>query len=211
MEAQEIEQNRIARKLHDEIGQELTVVKMNLHTLEELTEANPAIQLLSDSAGIMERIIQQIRSLSRDLYPSMLEDLGLVAALHWHVDRHARRAGITADFIADPTMPRPALAIEMSCFRVAQEALTNALKHAKAKRLSIELRCSDKVLMMIVRDDGAGFDVDEAWKRVSQGESLGLLSMEERVSSVGGHIEVRSSPGGGTEVRVQFPLRERSS
>lgn len=212
MKAQETERRRIARALHDDVGQALVAVKMNLQAMEELPEAAaiPMVQPLSESAEIVEKIINQIRDLSRDLHPTMLDDLGLAAALRWQVDRHAQRAGIASNFIADPSLARNEPAVEISCFRVAQEALTNIVKHAKARRVSVELRRRGMRLEMTIRDDGVGFDVEAAWKKVSEGESFGLLSMEERVSAAGGRIEIRSVPGSGTEVRAEFPLNGSS-
>jgi PAS domain S-box-containing protein len=207
LEAQENERRSIARELHDEIGQTLTATKINLQALTQRTAASELD--LTDSIGAVERALQQVRNLSLDLHPSLLDDLGLVPALRWSLDRQAKGAGFTTHFVAAPLETRPPAEIEIACFRVAQEALTNVARHAQAKHVHIELRQRDAVeLQLIVRDDGVGFDVRAARERAMQGASLGLLGMEERVRLVGGQIEIESAPGRGAEIRARFPMIE---
>jgi signal transduction histidine kinase len=205
IQAQEAERRRLARELHDEIGQVLTAVKMNLQAVQRADAPKPDGRL-SESIGIVERALQQVRNLSLDLRPSLLDDLGLVAALRWYVDRQAGRAGFQGQFTADPGRVDVPPDLATACFRVAQEAVTNVIRHAKARTVHVGLRLTDGELQLTVRDDGAGFDVPQARRRASRGGSLGLLGMQERAQLVGGRMEIDSAPGRGTEVRVRFPV-----
>ncbi len=205
LEAQENERRHIARELHDEIGQALTAVKINLQTAQRTPDVLTAS--LQESISIVDRTLQQVRTLSLDLRPALLDDLGLVAALRWYVDRQAQRAGFVAQFVADPLETRPRPDLETACFRVAQEALTNVARHARAQQVRVELRQRDAELHLLIRDDGKGFDVRAAQERATQGASMGLLGMQERVWLVGGQIDIASAPAEGTEVRVRFPLQ----
>ena len=202
--AQEEERRRIARELHDEIGQILTVVKINLESLRE-----PA-RLASATAGIdtcvqnVDRAIQQARALALDLRPATLDHLGLPAALRWFVDQIP--AGRPQTHLAVEECDGKALSSEVktAAFRVGQEAVTNVLRHASARNVWVSLAGGRSTLELTVRDDGLGFDVGTV--RRSPSASFGLSSMEERVRLVGGQLEIRSSPGAGTEVRARFPL-----
>ena len=152
-----------------------------------------------------------MRNLSLDLRPSLLDDLGLVPALRWHVNRQAERAGFTAVFTADVLEARLSPDLEIACFRVVQEALTNVVRYARAQHVLVELRRHDTELELTIRDDGVGFDVESALGRAMHGASLGLLGMDERVSLMGGQMEIESEPMGGTEIRARFPLAWSSS
>jgi len=205
LEAQENERRHLARELHDEIGQALTAVKINLQAAQRTPEA--LVSYLEDSISIADRTLQQVRTLSLDLRPALLDDLGLVVALRWYVDRQAQRTGFTAQFVADALKTRPRPDIETACFRVAQEALTNVVRHARAQQVRVELHQRDTELHLLIRDDGKGFDVRTAQERAAQGASMGLLGMQERVWLVGGQIAIESTPAWGTEIRVRFPLQ----
>ncbi len=202
----EEESSRIARELHDEIGQALTAIKIHLQTLQRRADASPIAADLSESIGMSERALEQVRNLSLDLRPSVLDDLGLAAALRWYLDRQALLSGFTAGFSADLPPGRLPRELETACFRVAQQALTNVAQHARARRVSVDLRREEAGLSIAIRDDGVGFDVAAARALARGGRSLGILGMEERVSLLGGSFEVRSGPSGGTEVRARFPL-----
>ncbi len=209
IEAQETERRHIARELHDEIGQALTAVKINLQAIQRLPDPSTLTAYLQESIEIVERALQQVRNLSLDLRPSLLDDLGLIAALRWYIDRQAQRAGFTARLTADPIETRLPADIETTCFRVAQQALTNIVRHAQARHVDVELRHSDAVLELIIRDDGVGFDVQAALDNAVKGASLGLLGMQERVLLIGGQIEIRSAPGQGTEIQARLPLTSK--
>jgi PAS domain S-box-containing protein len=205
IEIQESERRHLARELHDEIGQALTATKINLESLLRETEPAARSKRAADSISLVERLLQTVRNLSLNLRPPMLDDLGLVAALRWLLDQHARTTGREVNFRHDLTDERFATMIETACFRVAQEALTNVTRHSRAHSVHVELCRQTEGLMLSVRDDGKGFDVAEARRRATHGNSLGLVGMEERVTLVNGRFSVTSSSGG-TELRAWFPL-----
>jgi signal transduction histidine kinase len=149
-----------------------------------------------------------VRDLSLDLRPAMLDDLGLVSALRWYLDLQAKRVGYKARLAADTNDVRISPAIEIAAFRVAQEALTNVARHARARRVNVRLRVRDGALRLVIRDDGGGFDADAILRRGRRGEGLGLLGMRERAALLGGQVMIRSAPGRGTEVRLLIPLEQ---
>ena len=206
LEAQETERRHLARELHDEIGQVLTAVKINLQALQQSSAASNMTWPLQESINIVEVALQQVRSLSLDLRPSILDDLGLEAALRWYVARQTQRAGIIGEFVREPLETKLSSNLETTCFRVVQEALTNVIRHAKAQRVTIELRQWETQLHLVIRDDGIGFDVHAARERATSGGSLGLLGMEERVLLVGGQIKIESMHQHGTEIHASFPV-----
>ena len=207
VEAQETERRNLARELHDEIGQALTVLQLNFQALL----LSPGIEALSprlnESLAVVERVLEQVHDISLNLRPSMLDDLGLEPALRWCMNRQAVLAGLQAEFATDPLEQRLDPIIETECFRIAQEALTNVVRHAQARTVTVTLHTKDGRLHLGVRDDGVGFDVAPVREQAVRGASLGLLSMEERAALAGGGLEFKSSPGHGTEVRAWFPLK----
>jgi PAS domain S-box-containing protein len=200
LEAQESERRRLAHELHDDFGQLLTAIRLNVRAAPK----NPA--RLDEAMNLVDQAIAQVRSLALELRPSILDDLGLVAALRWLLDRQAERAGYAGDVRASVPQGRLPAAIETSCFRLAQEALTNVVRHAEARHVSVQVEAGEEEIEIVVRDDGKGFDVPRARENAVHGASLGLLSMEERVALAGGRLEVQSAPGKGTTVKATFPL-----
>lgn len=206
MEIQESERRAIARDLHDEIGQALTAIKMNVREIGEYTKTVAVEKQVSDSLQILDQVIQHTRNLALDLRPSMLDELGLIPALRWYIGRQAKRAGWKMDFLADETPMRPAAAVEIACFRITQEALTNVARHAKATEVEVRLHMSQTQLDLIIRDNGVGFNVDVFHANRGLETTVGLSGMEERVRLAGGLIRIHSSPATGTEVHASFPL-----
>lgn len=206
MQIQETERRTLARELHDEIGQALTAVKIHLQALLLRSDTLKHVPQIEDSLRIVDGALEQVRSLSLDLRPSQLDDLGLQPALRWYLDRQSRIAGLDLQFGADALPARLHPDVETACFRIAQEAMTNVLRHAGAKRVGVELRRHGEELELTVEDDGKGFDVAAAQRRAATGASLGLAGMEERAALAGGRIELSSAAGRGTRVRVSFPL-----
>jgi PAS domain S-box-containing protein len=208
LEVQEQERRRIARELHDEIGQALTGIKLNLNALQQSMRSDADLETWKDTVGIVNQTLEQVRNLSLDLRPSMLDDLGLAAALRWYLDRQARRAGFASQFISmsAKTGVSQDQELETVCFRIAQEGLTNIVRHAKARHVKLELRHDDSELQLLIADDGIGFDVHAARERAKHGNSLGLLGMEERVRLLGGSLQIDSEPTRGTRLRVRFPV-----
>jgi PAS domain S-box-containing protein len=209
VEVQETERRHLARELHDEIGQALTVAELDLQAMLQSPGTDALAPRLKESLQVVERVQEQVHDLALNLRPSMLDDLGLEAALRWYTGRQATLAGLQAEVRADPLEQRLDPMIETECYRVAQGALTNVVKYAKAHTVTVELSKNDddQQLHLSVRDDGVGFDVASVRERAVRGASLGLLSMEERATLAGGGLEYDSTPGRGTEVHAWFPLK----
>ncbi len=205
LDAQEAERRRVARELHDEIGQVLTAVMLSVQAVKRHV-APAGLPRLEESIEIVNKAIQQVRDLSLDLRPSLLDDLGLVAALRWCADRQARRGGFavrtTADALPAPLPPD----VETVCFRVAQEALTNVARHSQARQVEVTLSAAAGELHLAIADDGVGFDPAAAQAAAAAGRGLGLLGMRERVHLAGGRLELVSGPDRGTEVHAWLPL-----
>ena len=184
----------------------LTAVKIDLQAMQGLDKDRLNAQRLEESIVTIDRALQQVRNLSMDLRPSMLDDFGLVTTLRWYIDRQAQRGGFVPKLHTEALQIRLPSDLETTCFRIVQEALTNVVRHARAKNVHVELRQSDTELELIIRDDGIGFDVGSAMKRASRGASFGLLGMRERIRLIGGGIEINSKPYHGTTILVRFPL-----
>ena len=206
LRAEEDERRRIAGELHDEIGQALTAMKLNIQAALRDQAAPAGSLLLEECIGLIDRTTGQVRDLSHSLRPSLLDDLGLLQALRFYVTGFARRSIGTAEFTAVGTIGRTDPDVATACFRVAQEALTNAMRHAAASYVMVELAQMDDVLRLTITDNGCGFDVAEAEARAWDGSSLGVLGMRERAAMAGGGLTIESAPGRGTTVRATFPL-----
>ena len=206
---QEAERRRLARDLHDDIGQNLTMIKIVLHGLARWGAGGDA-EAVREAGEIADRTLQRVRALSVALRPPQLDDLGLVPALRAHLDSTCRHAGIKATLVADECPAHLPEEIGIACFRIAQEALNNVVRHAGATAVALELRLADGALRLSLRDDGHGFDVPAALTSATRGQSLGLLSMQERAELVGGQLTV-SSGAAGSEVRASLPLAEATS
>jgi signal transduction histidine kinase len=205
--AQEEERRHLAVELHDELGQVLTAVKIQLQSVGRKLDAQNSADL-TEAVASVDRAMERVRDLALDLRPAVLDDLGLPTALRWYTHRFARDTGIEVHFSAD-AVPRLEAALETACFRVAQEALTNVMRHAQARHVWVDLRVAMGETGLKITDDGVGFDVISARERAVGGVSVGLLGMEERVSSLGGEFEVHSAHGEGTRLSVRFPLSVR--
>lgn len=210
VETQETERRHLARELHDEIGQALTVAQLNLQALLQLPGSGDLTPRLEESLAVVERVLEQVHDISLNLRPSILDDLGLEPALRWYTERQAALVELKVEFHADQLEQRLDPMIETGCFRVAQEALTNVVRHAQAKVVMVELRKENGQLHLRVRDDGIGFEVPSLREKALHGASLGLLSMEERAALAGGGLEFISIPRRGTEVHAWFPLQWQS-
>ena len=213
-EVQEEERRRLARDLHDDVGQALTALKIQLESLARSGGELAARSRVDEIVDTVQHTLERVRQLSLSLRPPQLDDLGLAAALRSHLDRQARVAGLQAHFeMADAPQEVPP-DTETACFRVAQEAINNVLRHARARNLWVRLFTAGGKLAISVRDDGRGFDIESVRERSAGGGSLGLLGMEERMALAGGSFELRSAPGQGTILMATFPLalpaRERA-
>jgi signal transduction histidine kinase len=200
--SQEDERRRIARDLHDDVGQLLTLLKMSLQTAARSENAGPELRHALD---LTEDALRRARHLTSSLHPHGLEDLGLEAAVR-HLANHyvaSEIARIDLRVRLDP--PRSGADREIAAFRVIQEACTNAVKHADATRLTIELESAQQWLTIQVTDDGCGFDPGGSVFDRQQSISLGIASMRERAAEIGGDFALDSRPGGGTSVRACLP------
>ncbi len=204
LQVEETERRRVARELHDGVGQLLTAVKLRLAGLNpSLADYAPR---RSECVAAIDEALEQVRRMSRDLRPSQLDDLGLVAALRSHLDRQAGGAGFKPNFMHEGVPPRLAPEIETTCFRIAQEALTNIARHAQASEVWVTLVGTEAELRLEVRDNGRGFDVAAARLDAAAGRSMGLLSMEERATLAGGRLALDSAPGRETRLSLALPL-----
>jgi len=199
LEQQEHERGALARELHDQLGQSLVAILLNLQVIED--ELSPPLRArVPETTQIINQMIEQVRTLAFELRPAILDEFGLVDALENLVTRHGERAGVRTSFSATPTDARAPVEIETACFRIVQEALSNVAGHARARNVEVTLTAQDLVLEVTVSDDGVGFSVE----RPRAG--LGLLGMGERAQLAGGSLVIESAPDSGTTVRARFPL-----
>lgn len=208
LHAQEEERRRIARELHDEVGQALTAAQIRLRDLEQLAAGGPVAKSATEISEIIAGLLQTVRTMSLDLRPSVLDDLGLASAMRWFVRERVASAGLQVEVDIQKDLPRFAATLETSVFRVTQSALTNVVRHARARSVTVSLTAKDGKLVLTIRDDGQGFDLDAARKRAQEGGSVGLLGMEEWVRLSGGGFSIESNPGAGTQVLVVLPVPE---
>jgi|GEM_PF-4701244 len=204
LKAQEEERLRIARELHDEMGQMLTTLKLGLQEIQR--EPILPRTRLEDSISIVDHIIGQVRTLLADLRPAPLETLGLPAALRWYLRRQAQQSRLTIEFQARTLWERFPREVEIGCFRIVQEALTNVIKYAQAQCVLVELQQENASILLRIKDDGVGFDVSAALERAAAGSSFGLLGMQERAHLAGGYLYIESMFREGTQICAQFPL-----
>jgi signal transduction histidine kinase len=157
---------------------------------------------------LAEQVLEQIRELALDLRPPMLDDLGLGPTLRWYLKRYSTRLKIETELLMDELEPRPTFAIETTLYRVIQEALTNTAKHAAASKVCVQLRRVPEAVVVLVEDNGQGFDVAAVVARSGQPSGMGLLSMRERVTLLGGSFDLEAAPGKGTCLRFSIPWEQ---
>lgn len=202
VEIQEAERRHIALELHDEIGQLLTGLKLQLDTA---SRGNAALneKALTRAQELTDELIQKTRNLSLDLRPSMLDDLGLLPALLWHIDRFTALTGVKVDFSQNGMNDRRFKPeVESTAYRLIQEALTNTARYAGIEQVSVRATCLDNTLTIQVEDRGSGFDVETA---LNNGRTRGLRGMQERVALLGGSLTIDSVPGWGTSILAELP------
>jgi PAS domain S-box-containing protein len=204
--AQEAERENIARELHDEIGQALTAITINLQWMQRSGAVNEIGEpRIRESIEVIDEALRRVRELSLELRPSMLDDLGLSAALSWYTSRYSERTGIAAVVSGDlPRTINIGRPIETACFRIVQEALTNAARYSRANRIDVNIEKQNGTFKMTIADDGVGFVVED---HLSAGlaTSLGLRGMKERALAVGGKLTIRSEVGNGTQIMLTVP------
>jgi ligand-binding sensor domain-containing protein/signal transduction histidine kinase len=206
--AKEDERKRIARELHDELGPSLTAVIINLQLLSTQRRSEQLTRRVEETVDLVDRMIQRIRDISLDLRPPLIDELGIVPALSGYLESVSERTGIPISMRGDKELgPLPAH-VPITVFRVVQEAVTNVIRHAGSCRIEIAVHRNDAAIDVSVEDDGKGFDVGETMENAATGKAIGLLGMQERVGMTGGKIEIDSTPGRGTRIRVRLPLSE---
>jgi len=205
VDAQELERRRLARELHDETGQALTSILLGLKSLEETLQTEESRAATARLRELVVATLQDVRRLAVELRPSALDDFGLVAALEHLTSSFSEQTGIAVDFAvalgtegSDERLPGE---VETALYRIVQESLTNVIKHARARRVSIALTRMEGFVTAVVEDDGQGFDPDAG------GNGFGLIAMRERLSLLGGRLKIESSPGAGTTIAADVPLR----
>lgn len=207
VDAQESERRQFSRELHDRVGQNLTALSINLDILKtQLSDnGNEAFRSrLNDAATLLEATAGTIENVMSELRPPMLDDYGLLPALQWYANEFSSRTGIQVGVDGDEHMQRPSQASEIALFRIAQEALNNVAKHARASHVHIALAHSDARLIMTLADDGAGLEAAAA-PDSKRRPGLGMVTMRERTQAVGGEFEIGTAPGRGTRVVVRVP------
>ncbi len=203
VEVQEAERMRIARELHDEVGQTLTGLKL---MLERSARGSPECvgERQRDAQALVSDLLTRVRDLSLQLRPAMLDDLGFLVALTWYVERYGDRTGIKVTFKHVGLEGRRfAIEVETAAYRIVQEALTNVARHAKVGEVTVRAWAGEEMLGVQIEDRGVGFDVAAA---LAAHASTGLAGMHERVSLLGGRLTVESTPGNGTHVTAEFSL-----
>lgn len=207
--AQEAERKRISQELHDEMGQLLTAMKFNLDAIKKrLPSKTTAVvkERLAETASLADRMLEQMREISLELRPSMLDDLGLRSTLRWYVSQYTKTHGIQVELEAADFAERLPPEVETALYRVVQEALTNVAKHAQASRVRIRLGCGESTVTAVIEDNGQGFDPEELASRGPAERGAGLLGMGERITILGGELRIESRPGQGTRLTISVPV-----
>jgi two-component system sensor histidine kinase UhpB len=203
-EVREIERKELARELHDRVGTSLTGMNLNLNILQSLIPAaqrEPIQGLLDEMQSLVEDTTRQVRDVMSDLHPPMLDEYGLVSALHWYCNNYSQHTGMNALVDGEEFKPRLPRNVEMVLFRIVQEALNNVAKHTKATHVLVGLKETGKAYRLRILDNGSGFDPKKI-SNPNEGPHWGLLIMQERAASVGGRVRVYSAPGKGSCITV---------
>ncbi|HEU4574824.1 MAG TPA: PAS domain S-box protein [Chitinophagaceae bacterium] len=200
----EQERIAIAREIHDELGQQLTVLKMDVSWVKKrLTAGDEVIAAkMEEMTELLNETVKTVRRIASELRPSILDDLGLAAAIEWQLKEFEKRTEISTEFYGTESEPALQKDVKTSIFRILQESLTNVARHAQAGKVAVKLFCKDGQLLLNIEDDGKGFDHEGILTK----KTLGLLGMRERTAMIGGTYEVKSKPGEGTKITVSIPV-----
>lgn len=201
--AQEDERARLAHELHDEVGQTLTILKLNLQSMQTLPEEERLPESFSEALNLVASLLDQIRALSLNLRPSLLDDLGLAPALRWYLDRAAQHSGLAVRFDAPDELRRFSTEVETALFRIAQESITNVLRHAQAKTLWVRLTYRNDAVELHIADDGIGFELPSNGAASLSGKSLGLSGIARRAALINAELGIDAAPGRGTQITVR--------
>ena len=207
--AQEQERRRVAQELHDELGQLLTALKITVDLARRRLpdEATLLRQRMDEAIALTDTVLTNVRTITVDLRPTLLDDMGIVPTLRWYLKRFAQRTGIQVQLEAPELSRRLQPEIETTIYRGALEALTNVARHAQASQVQVRLACSGGTVTVSIKDDGRGFDV-EAWsRRQDEQPTLGLAGIQERVMLLNGHVTIEAPPGEGTRIEIALPAQ----
>jgi len=207
--AEEKSRKTLARDLHDEFGQVLTALQFGVETICNSLKADqkPLVAHCGRLSAMIAQLGNHVRDVTAELRPTMLDSIGLVPALRWHAKQfETMHAGIKIVVRAEDAAERLPPEVEIALYRVCQESLNNVAKHARARKVRIDLRRAPNLLTLSVQDDGVGFAEERCRDSLASPSGFGLLGMRERIADLDGHFEVVSRPGKGTDVRVRLPL-----
>jgi len=208
-EVQESERRQLARELHDELGQALTAIRMDLAAIEKALPDRAAphlLERLQEATQLTDQTLEQVREMSLDLRPPMLDDLGLAPTIRWHLKRYQNRTKIATSLTILGEERRLPMSIETAFYRVLQEALTNVARHANADSVHLTLHYATQQIRATCEDDGGGFDPDAIFEQ--EVGSMGLWSMRERMALLNGTLHIESMIGRGTELCFTIPWGE---
>jgi signal transduction histidine kinase len=200
--AQELERRRLARELHDETGQALTSVLLGLKAVEEAPDAAEMRSAAAELRDLVVATLQDVRRLAVELRPKALDDFGLQPALERLAHSFSEQTGIAVDVESALSDDRLPTEVETALYRIVQEALTNIVKHAQASRVSVLLTRRPRSVAAVIEDDGRGFDLG-----ATRDGGIGLIGMRERMALLDGRLDVESTPGAGTTIVAEIPLR----
>lgn len=202
--AQEEERKRLSRELHDGTAQAITSILLALSTIKRSRDMDEVMRRVEEAEAITNNVAEEIRRMSLELRPLMLDELGLVPALQWYTRQSRKVMKTDLEFHSKGLKERLPSTIEIALYRLVQEAITNIAKHAEAKHASVTLEGHDHSVVVTIEDDGQGFDLQNTMRARERG--LGLFGMQERVSVVGGTLKIDSQPGAGTRIVAEIPL-----
>lgn len=201
----EEERAHIAREIHDELGQQLTVLKMDVAWLNKKIDAadeSPLKLKMKELLLMLDGTVKTVRRISSELRPSLLDDMGLFAAMEWHLEDFSKRTGLETSLVAGNEPEKLPDTIKTGLYRIFQESLTNVARHANATKVIVKAEIKDKVMVLSIEDNGAGFDTSN----VKSKKTLGILGMRERSSMMGGDYSITTTPGKGTIIVVSVPI-----
>jgi signal transduction histidine kinase len=208
IQAQEAERKAIAYELHDEIGQVMTAIQFNLQGISQSHDHVDVPARLDESIELIAQLLKQVRELSVGLRPWMLDQLGIVPAVRWYIDKQAERGNFTVEFNAEQVTGRFPPIVEITVYRIIQEAITNILRHAQATSVVVSLTRTNETFVAKINDNGIGFDSTTIHGMPLHEHGFGMIGMSERISSLGGRMDITSSPGNGTAIFFELPLNE---
>lgn len=211
LEAGDKERSRISKELHDQLGHDLALLKSRVHSIgKELEDCQDELNAECENLiSHIELIIENVRRISRDLMPSILEDLGLFASLQWLVENFSKQHAINITLDMEDIDHLFSREVQVNLYRAFQETFTNISKHANAKAVSVEVKKNGGYITLVVKDDGKGFELNKILNRKINEKGVGLMAMNERMHMMGGTFEVDSIPGKGTTIRFVVPIEEK--